>query len=261
MKKIIEYLTKLDFSETEAKIYLVLLEKGSMTVSELAEKAKINRTATYGYINNLLEKGVIAKSKGESNKVIANPPEQLYYLVDEKLSAAKTIQEELAPVITTLNQSFLRSINSNNSHMKYFKGRAGIRTIYNDCLQADKIRSYFNPREIKTFLPENIGLFEKSLLKNPKMQIYEIVEDSTQARARYKQTNTKRHYWKFLPKDIKLSSNDILIYHNKVAIINILGEDNFHGSIFENIDYYNNSKQLFDLLWRFLPEPEPLFSK
>jgi predicted transcriptional regulator len=252
MKKIIEFLEKLEFSETEANLYIILLQRGSMTVSELAEKAKLNRTATYTYITRLLEKGVIAKSKSLSNKVTANPPEHLHYLVNEKLSAASLLQEQLSPIVTALNSSFMKNLQDSESEMKYFRGRNGIRAIYNDCLHSDQVRSYFNPKETLAFLPENLGLFENSLAINPKMEIYEIVEDSPQARKRSQMIfQSNRHYWRFLPKDIKLTSNDILIYDDKVAIVN-LNEENFTGFILKNKDYYNNSVQLFDLLWRFL---------
>jgi sugar-specific transcriptional regulator TrmB len=262
MKKITEFLKKLDFSETEAKLYITLLQKGSMTVSELAEKAKLNRTATYGHIYRLLEKGVISRSKGVSNKVIANPPEQLHYLVEEKLSAANILKEQLFPVVTTLNTSFMRLPSTNEADVRHFKGRTGIKAIYEDALKAPEVRSYFNPIEIRQYLPENVDLFVNALERKPKMKIYEIVEDSPTSRDHIEVSKiTDRHFWKFLPSDVKLTSNDILIYDGKVAIINLLGEDNFNGSILENRDYYNNSKQLFDVLWRLLPEPGPPFSK
>lgn len=259
MRKIIEYLEKLDFSKNEAKIYITLLKNGSLTVSELAQKAKFNRTATYGYVNLLTEKGVIAKSKGESNKVLANPPEHLHYLVDERLSSAKKLQEELYPVVTTLNANFMKSAMTNNSEMKYFKGRTGIRAIYDDCLKANKIRSYFNPKETINLLPENLGLFERIIAKRPGMEIYELAEDSVESRERARKIfPCPRLYWKFLPKDVKLTSNDILIYDGKVAIVNLIDEDTLSGFILRNQDYYNNSVQLFDLLWRLLPNNSPV---
>jgi sugar-specific transcriptional regulator TrmB len=257
MKKIIEYLEKLDFSKTEANLYIILLQKGSMTVSELAEKANINRTAAYGYINTLLDKGVIAKSTGVLNKVTANPPEQLHYLVDEKLSAAKILQEQLYPLVTDLNSIYLRSTLSNESEMKYFKGRAGIKAIYEDCLKSDNIKAYYNPKEINKLLPENLNMFNKKISENPKMKVYEIVEYSKEAEAQaVLSVPINRHYWKFLPSDVKLKSNDILMYDGKVAIINLVDKDNYTGFVLKNNDYYNNSIQLFDLLWRLLPGPE-----
>lgn len=97
-------------------------------------------------------------------------------------------------------------------------------------------------------------LFDDAFIYNPKVEMYEIVEDSPEARKQIK-NSAKKHFWKFLPDDIKLTANDILIYDGKVAIINIADKDNVTGVVLENRDYYNNSVQLFDLLWRLLPEP------
>lgn len=74
MSNVLAYLNNIGFSKIEAKLYIELLKTGPLTVSTLAEKTKINRTATYSHINSLLEKGIIAKVKGSANKIAANPP-------------------------------------------------------------------------------------------------------------------------------------------------------------------------------------------
>lgn len=254
MKKIIEYLEKLDFTKTEAKFYLCLLQKGAMTVSELAEKTNTNRTASYAHVKALLEKGVIYQATSTTNKFVANPPTHLHYLLDQKLSNIRQLEEQLNPLVSLLNTSFMRSQHLTDSEIRQYKGRTGIRAIYEDCLSASKIRSYFNPKEIFAYLPENIGIFDKALANNKKMEICEIVEDSPLARKRASSLfHTSRHFWKYLPNGVKLTSNDILIYNNKVAIINLIDEKNFAGFVLKNKDYYNNSVQLFDLLWKLLP--------
>lgn len=255
MKKIIEYLEKLNFSEAEAKLYIILLERGSMTVSELAEKAKLNRTATYGYITKLLEKGVISKSKGASNKITANPPEHLHYLVEEKISTAHVLKEQLFPIVTTLNASFMQMPNSMDSDIKYYKGKNSVSAIYNDCLKSQTIRSYFDVKDLDQTFPENTEKFNKTITEHPQMRVYELVQKSPEALAHVKNSQTaKGHLFKFLPEDIKLTANDILIYEGKVAIINIADKDNVTGIVLHNKSYYENSKQIFDLLWRLLPE-------
>lgn len=153
MQTILNYLKKLDFSEFESKLYLILLKTGSMTVAELAQKADINRTAAYGYINALLKKGVISETKGTHNKITANPPAQLYYLVDQKISAASLLKEDLSDIVPFLNRSYMQSTTDNGSEIKYFKGRNNVKAIYTDLLKANKIRAYFNPEDLgKHFL-------------------------------------------------------------------------------------------------------------
>lgn len=257
MKQILDYLKQLEFSELEAELYISLLKSGPTSVAELAEKTKINRTAAYSYINSLLKKGIIVKLSGVSNKISANSPGHLQYLVEQKLNTARILQQKLPSIINALNTTFPKSEINHNSEIKYYKGKNGAKTIYKECLKAKELRSYYNASDIMNVFPENFQLFSDAFNHNPVIKMYELCENSPQAKREielaYGKEN-KRYFWKLLPPDIKLTSNDILIYDGKVSIINIKDENSIEGITLSNRDYYNNSKQLFDLLWRFLPE-------
>ncbi|MEK7570719.1 MAG: helix-turn-helix domain-containing protein [Patescibacteria group bacterium] len=255
MKNILDSLTQLGFSKTEANFYIILLKSGPMTVAELAEKAKLHRTAAYSHIDSLMEKGVLAKTTGAGSKIVANPPEHLYYLLEQKANEIKTLQTKLPTVISALNTSFLQQKIAYPSEIKYYKGKTGVKNIYQECTKAKEIRSYFNQDDVRKIFPENGDLLHAAFTHNLKLVIHEIVEYSTLAVQRmnsYKEN--KRHLYKFLPKDIKITANDILIYDGKVAIINVGDKNNVTGVVLSNKDYYNNSVQLFNLLWRLLPE-------
>jgi sugar-specific transcriptional regulator TrmB len=252
---ILKYLKQLDFSEVEANLYLVLLKSGPKTVAELAQATNINRTAAYAYINSLLQKGIIAKVRGKRNKITANQPADLRHIVEQKANEVKNLEKTLPLIIKSLTTSIPQPDNNSNSEMKYYKGKTGVKTIYDEALQATELRSYFNAIDAEKIFPENIRLFKQAIDNNPYMEIYEIVEKSPESMQQIKYGYwPNRHVFKFLPDDIKLTSNDILIYDGKVAIINIGDKQNITGVILQNRDYYNNSKQLFDLLWRLLPE-------
>ena len=115
MKKVLDYLEQLEFSKIEADLYLLLLKSGLSTVADLAQAAHINRTAAYGYIHSLLQKGVIAKVKGSVNKIVANPPEHLRYLVEQKANSVKSLEMEL------LGYAYpnTRSIDTEQYHYRY----------------------------------------------------------------------------------------------------------------------------------------------
>ena len=255
MKSIFVYLKHLGFTEIESKLYLILLKHQSLTVAELSKKAKLNRTAAYGHINSLLEKGVIAKVKGSSNKIIANPPEQLHFLLEQKAIQIGALQEKLPSVIATLNASFLPSIPKDKSEMKYYRGRAGAKFIYEEALNTTKLRSYVNISILNGVFPENKWVFHNAVKNNHKLELFEIFENSQAAKdAIVFQSVNKRFHCKMVPEDVALFAADTLIYDGKVAIINVGDKENITGVIISNPDYYNNSVQLFDLLWRLLPK-------
>lgn len=85
------------------------------------------------------------------------------------------------------------------------------------------------------------------------MRMFEICEDSPNARIRISTSNTK-HIYKLLPKNTKIKSSDILIYDGKVAIINYRGGKT--NVVLQSPDFYNNLKELFDFMWDLLSELE-----
>lgn len=255
MKNIVTFLKQLDLSTTEIKIYLKLLSSGAMTVSELAEKVKLNRTAIYNHINSLLKKGLIRQLQGKTIRIEANPADNLYHLVDHRINAANLLRDSLPSVVNGLNKYNNTQTINTTSETKYFKGVIGVKAIYQDSLKAKTIRCYYNPKDLECFFPENFELFYNKLKNNPQMQMYEICEDTSISRMRYKKEMNVNHFWKFLPDGTKITANDILMYDGKVAIINLRSKDSIEGIIIQNNDYYENSMQIYDVLWSLLPNP------
>jgi sugar-specific transcriptional regulator TrmB len=257
VKKILDYLEQLGFSSIEGKIYLTLLKSGSMSVAELAKALKLNRSAAYTYIYTLLDKGIIAEViSGTRKQYTATEPERLQYLIDKKKWSLDTIQNTFPEILTSIQTSFVRNQRDDESDIKYYKGRNGVKAIYEKALKAKEIRSYFSNVDIENVFPENYQLFFDAFQNNPELTIYEICEDSLNIKEEIaidRERNVS-HFYKLLPPGMKLAANDILIYYGKVSIINIRDKNTIDGVVLTNQDYYNNSRQLHELLWTLLPE-------
>lgn len=259
MKKILDYLEQLDFSKNEAKIYLTLLESGPMTVSQLAQRIQFNRTATYPYISSLLEKGVIAEIlQGPRKQLITTEPERLQYLIEKKQESINAIQTKFPDIITTIHTSFSKPKNEKKIETKYYKGIDNVREIYAEAFRGNEIRSFakVTDNEPEKLSPDNTILFNQSFKKNKKLKMWEIIYDSPFSRRqaiKILSKNNDRYSYKFMPENLKLSSEDILMYDSKVAIINYRG--NVSTIILQSPDFYNNLKELFDFIWKIVPEP------
>ncbi len=252
MENILKFLKELELSEIEAKLYLTLLQHGSTSVRELAETIEIKRTTAYFYIDQLVEKGLIMKLvKGSKKQVAANPPESLQHLVEQKVASAKLVEQTFPSILQTITSSLPEQIDTNDSEIRYYKGKNGVRKIYEDALTANEMRSYVNLSAIQEVFPENFRLFDAAFKANPQLKIFEIVENSPRSKTRT-QTSDKMHFHKILPPDMKLTAQDILIFEGKVGIINL--KDDIHGVILRNTDLYNNLRLLFDFIWKILPE-------
>lgn len=252
MDKIIDYLKQLDLSDVEAKLYLTLLQTGPASVRNLAATIDIKRTTAYLYIDQLINKGLIIKIVKGSKKILeATEPENLENLVKLKLENAKEVQKNFPSILKLLNTYSPKDSSNNEAEMRYYKGKSGVKKIYEEALQANEIRSYVNIEEIAAVFPNNFKLFDNANKLNPGIKIYEICADSPQARSRLTISN-KNHVYKILPSDMELISQDVLMYNNKVAIIHL--KDTTSAVVLHNIDIYNNFKLLFDFLWKVLPK-------
>jgi hypothetical protein len=191
--------------------------------------------------------------RGSKKLVAANEPENLQILVEEKLKQANEVQKGFPAILDALTTAIPQESTISAAEVRYYKGANGVNKIYEEALQTDTMFSYVNLADIKENFPNNTDFFDRAFQKNKNLNIYEIVEDSPESRnivsrlSRHKQFN-----FKFLPNDVKISASDILIYSGKVAIINV--RSGISGVVFNNLDYYNISKELFNFMWKMLPE-------
>src|SRR5690349_21587841 len=138
LNKVATYLKQLDLTDEEAKLYLTLLQTGPTSVRDLAETVGIKRTTAYFYIDLLVNKGLIMKLvQGSKKLVAANDPENLQTLVKAKLEEAETIQRGFPDILKTLNISLPKIDGTNEAEIKYYKGKNGVKKIYEEALQGN----------------------------------------------------------------------------------------------------------------------------
>ena len=254
MKRVTDYLQQLDLSESESQIYLTLLQAGPLSVRDLAHAVGIKRTNAYLYVDRLLEKGLITKLVQKSRtQVAANPPKgALQNLIEQRIEADKQMQKDLPDVIAKIQDVVPKPELAGDIDIRYYEGKQGVKKIYEEILQTKEQRSFVDISAIAQVFPENFDLFQKAFKKNPKMSMWEIVENSPYALEYIGEISQKDNYkYKILPKNTKLTAQDILIYDNKVAFIHL--KDKVNGIVLQSADLFNNFKVLFDLIWKTLP--------
>jgi len=257
MSKIIDYLQQLDLSDMEAKFYLKLLETGPISVSELAHAMNTQRPSVYLYIDPLIAKGLVTRHVlGTKKQVAPTQPENLEALIDKKFTTAKFLKDSFPAILQEIKDEFPSFKESDNVEVKYYKGVNNARKIYEEALQANEVRAYARIDPVERLYPDNAAVFEEGFRTNKKLKWWEFIYGSDSAIEVSEQvvSNTDRYFYKFMPKYLKLSSEDILIYDNKVAIINYRGGKT--SVVLQSIDFYNNLKELFDFMWDVLAHPE-----
>ena len=88
-------LTKLGFTQTQAKLYLTLLRMGNANGRVLAEHAKVPRSIVYRALDELQKKGLVEKEIVQPYMFSATPIQHgLQMLVNQKFEECKKIRKE-----------------------------------------------------------------------------------------------------------------------------------------------------------------------
>lgn len=150
-------------TETEAKIYLVLLNLGKSLAGTIAKKAGIHRRTVYDVLDRLVEKGLVGYIKENKKRYYSiTEPERLLDVVKEN----ETELQKVVPYLQKINQE-IRS----KEETLFFKGKEGLKSIFEDqlreckeilviggSLKAGEIVKYYFPRYHKIRREKNINL-------------------------------------------------------------------------------------------------------
>lgn len=260
MKAVNEYLKQLGLSEIEAKLYLGLLELGSTTVMELANHVNIKRITAHFNIESLISKGLITETrKGARRQIVAENPEKLQNILEDRESEVLQLKQSMPIIIQSIAKAIPKQKTSQDVDIRFYEGKKGVRTIYEEVLSSKEVRSYVNLDMVAAIFPENVDLFNSAMQNNPDLVIREIVEQSETAKkntSTFINNNTGKYNYKFAPTSLKLSAADVMIYDGKVAVVSVSEDSN--GIIFVNENFYNISKEVFDFVWRMIEDAEKM---
>ena len=255
MKKVTDYLQQLGLTEIEAKVYSGLIEKGPSSVKNLADHIGIKRITTHFNVQSLITKGLIVQTvHGSRRQIIAEPPERLQYLIEQKEKNVIQLKNEFSDFVKILKNDLSKpKIEEQKVEVKYYEGKNGVQLIYKEVLAANEVRSYVKFDAVSSIFPDNFDLFSKGMKDNPNLIIWEIVEKSKISKSlTYNFAKNSRYHYKIAHPTIKLSDSDVMLYDNKIAMVNL--RQNVSGVIIVSKDFYEVTKEIFDFVWRMTPE-------
>jgi sugar-specific transcriptional regulator TrmB len=107
-------LKKLGLDEKEIKIYLKLLEYGTISVRRLAELVKLNRGTTYDILKHLQKIGLVSYYYQEKKQhFAAKDPEKLLEIPKNRTQEIKEIKNgilELIPELKSIQAKKIKSL-------------------------------------------------------------------------------------------------------------------------------------------------------
>ena len=157
-------LSTLGLSEEESQIYLMLLEYGTSSVSNISRITKIGRVNCYHHIEKLIHKGLLSESRRSKVKEFtAESPKMLINQQIESLNFAKSVVPELLAI---------SAHNPKKPKIQFFEGKEGIKNVFNDMIkdQPEEIVSFSNFEQLAKFLPD----FIQNLLFGTVFQLFQF---------------------------------------------------------------------------------------
>ncbi len=233
-------LQKIGLSEKEAKVYLAALELGPSVVSDIAQKAKINRVTTYDILEKLIHKGFMSFYARKGVK---------YFSPTDPEIMIKEVKRRTDDLVKSLPE--LRRIHGKTNHpsVQYFEGIDGIKTIYSDTLKSKtEILNYANSKEVRIHWPNYDEEYVEKRVKN-KIYLRGIAPYDEYG---LKVKNEDKKYYReirLVPLEEFGFTNEINIYDDKVAIISF--KDELIGMIIESPEIANTQRAIFKMAWEF----------
>ena len=239
-----ESLRNVGFSEVEAAIYIALLELGRGTVSQIATRAKVNRTSGYHVLSGLVAKDLATISGREpKQEYVAEPPERLSRYVEKELERQKGLTSRTTSLVPALNAIYNRR---DRPRVRFFEGAKGLQNVYEDTLTSkETIRAIANVDDMHKALPDYFSkYYERRSRKG--IHIRAIIPASPVGRERAAHDAEEKRESALVPIKEFSFSPEINIYDDKVMIASWREK---LGVIIESHEIADAMKKVYELAW------------
>lgn len=211
-----EILTQIGLNKTQANVYHILLTKGEVTASELAEASGVTRTNTYEVLKQLEQSQLITQEKvgGKTVYKIENPI-AFTNLLNKKRAKITEYTKALHLHLKDLQSMY--SLVRHKPGVTYLEGVEGFAAVYDDMLRRAKEILIF-PSQHSTDDPEVAKIIAHNIVQQKKQKITtkalfsEELRNSTNT-IELAENNVEVRFW-----NTRLQYAQIAIYADTVVI-------------------------------------------
>ena len=131
----------LGFKEEEVKTYLSLLDAGPRSGGDLAKVMGAPRPTVYGYLERLVQGGLVSQSLRRGIKIFAaEPGEKVRVLYRRKIDDLRSREKALDLLIPELEKR--AGMNLFRPRMQFYEGQEGIQALMQDTWEYEGIETY-----------------------------------------------------------------------------------------------------------------------
>ncbi|MFZ2189341.1 MAG: helix-turn-helix domain-containing protein [Candidatus Magasanikiibacteriota bacterium] len=252
----LEILKSIGFEETEAKVYIALLQLGPSGASAIARKAGIGHTLCYHALEKLGWFGLVNRSSGQKKRIqfVAKDPKNLKHFVKSKINTWERKEKELE---SQLPDFYLLYTVAEKPSVRFQEGVEGAKNIYWETLEAKS--EILSVLDLQAWYTPEFNLFKwgkEYTRERSKRKISErvLVLDTPEGRDWMKHYQGSKKYinYRWIKPEqvptIKDLGGEINIYDNKVMMA-LFKKPIPIGIIIESTALSNILKAIFELAW------------
>lgn len=247
---IVDDLKNAGLNESEARVYLAALELGETNISRIAKKSGTKRTTTYLVIDALKEKGLINFYKKRNKAVfVAEDPRKLGEKMEERQHAIRRIMPEL---LSYANLTDKKPV------IRFFEGKEGLKDLFKDILKYpnSEVLEWYSESYVHDFSEEFFSGYYTPRRVNNKIWVRAILPNNEIIRKLVVRNEKELRQTKLLdPEKYKIKIEINIYGGNKVSVIAFKEEI---GLVIESKIIYESLKNIFELMWEYLPENKNL---
>jgi len=235
---------KIGLTGNEIKVYLRLLELGSIGAGELIKKVGLHRTVVYDTLERLMEKGLVSYVVESNVKQFeANNPVELISYIDRCQSELEDHKTEMTKLLPELEVK--RKLSKQEQEATIFRGKKGIKSILEDVLRTGKTMYVYGAEgRLKEIFPIYFHHFHKKRV-GKKIGIKIIYKESVKEHKREKELKLIK--MKYIPDEFDTPANT-WIYGDKV-VITVWSEQPI-STVIRSKQVAKAYKTNFELLWK-----------
>ena len=241
----VDKLTKLGFTNKEAKIYLALIEVNEASAQVLAKSAELNRSTTYVILDSLIQKGLVSTIEKNGVKLFqSTPPEQVLSFLQEKTKQYQDLVGYAHQILPELKAVF-KGVGT-KPNIQFFEGEEGIKTVYEETLTStETIRAFASIDDMHNTLPEYFPEYYHRRAGRG-IHIRAIFPDTEKTRERIKFNEQESRTAQLIPSDKFAFTPEINVYDNKLIFMSL--KERF-ALVIQSAEIADAMKKIFELAW------------
>jgi sugar-specific transcriptional regulator TrmB len=251
---------RLNCSETQAKLYAMLLETGPTIASMLAKRAGVKRVTVYGALEGLVQKGIVETyKKNNVSYYQAADPEVIANLIDLQFEDEKRFNKRMHKTVQELKKKRAKTVEhiiEVKNVLRYYEGEEAVKTLIQETLNLPSKTQYCIG--LSGYHSLKISGEWKSYINSrvkKGMKVLSIQADTNEGKNYKKRDNDELRETRLIPADKCPESGELNIIGDHIILYTSEGKETL-GVKIVNKKIAQILKKVFELSWEHSEELE-----